>query len=1014
MSAGKKRLLLVEENLLYASFVINTINQIKNEPFIVEHSRNLSSAIEKIKQSVFDMILLDPDLSDSKGEDTFNAVYAACPQLAVILLIESDALSWVEKSINQGAKDYLLKNSGDRRLLEKTVEFIFERKHLESKIMACEKKIADACKLNKEFQENMETWAKERDYSKRIFDSVITHIPAGIILADNTGKIIDVNMLQAKYLGLSPEQIKGEKEQIGKWGILDTETRTTPHLETMPLYNAINKKEAMSEREYLLVRDGREWVFAVSAAPVLNGYGNVINGIEIWKDITGYKKSEYESARFPEENPNPILRLTEKGYTLYANKASQVLLNCSTGTFVPESWHQVITNAFTRNEDRNYDLSCQGKVFSLHIVPVQKRGYINVYGRDITDLKRVEEVLQKSEEVFHAIADNISQIAWMADSKGWVFWFNKRFFDYTGTSLGEVQGWGWQKLHHPEHVGRVIERMNSSMRKGIFLEVTFPLRGRNGIYRWFLTRIVPVKDSEGNVIRWIGTGTDITNIRILQQKLEKALVEAQKQRAETEAVLNSFPEGYIIYNKDGSIAKINAVAQKTFGISIDMERSSYEQQLRNIHLLTQTGKPYDKDKLPSRRALNGEIIRDLIMRVPGEEKDMWISVSSSPIIIDEQISGAIIEITDITRLHNLQIQYRDEKYFIDTILQTSSALIIVIDTSHRIVRFNRACQTLTGYTERDALGCSFLEFIPPDEKNMVKQVLTKLSSGKSENEYESHLMSKGEKKRLIHWRNSVIYDEKGKVAFLVGTGIDLTERKRMEKELISRAAELSSLNRDLESFSYSISHDLRGPLSIIKGFVDILLEDYSKLIDKNGKDYLERISGSVDGMQQLIDSLLVLSRVERQELKRERLDVSEIVDNYLQEIIKSEPERNVELEIEKNVFAYADSKLVRVALENLLRNAWKFTSKNEITRIEFGTVISESKEYFYIRDNGVGFNMQFAKLIFEPFRRVHSQRDFGGTGVGLSIVFRVIRRHGGKIRAEGEVNKGAAFYFTLD
>lgn len=152
MSAGKKRLLLVEENLLYASFVINTINQIKNEPFIVEHSRNLSSAIEKIKQSVFDMILLDPDLSDSKGEDTFNAVYAACPQLAVILLIESDALSWVEKSINQGAKDYLLKNSGDRRLLEKTVEFIFERKHLESKIMACEKKIADACKLNKEFQ----------------------------------------------------------------------------------------------------------------------------------------------------------------------------------------------------------------------------------------------------------------------------------------------------------------------------------------------------------------------------------------------------------------------------------------------------------------------------------------------------------------------------------------------------------------------------------------------------------------------------------------------------------------------------------------------------------------------------------------------------------------------------------------------------------------------------------------------------------------------------------------------
>lgn len=259
-----------------------------------------------------------------------------------------------------------------------------------------------------------------------------------------------------------------------------------------------------------------------------------------------------------------------------------------------------------------------------------------------------------------------------------------------------------------------------------------------------------------------------------------------------------------------------------------------------------------------------------------------------------------------------------------------------------------------------------------------------------------------------------MYDEQGKVAFLVGTGIDITERKSMERELISRAAELTSLNRDLESFSYSISHDLRGPLSIIKGFVDILREDYSQRIDEDGRDYLERISGTVDGMQQLIDSLLVLSRVERQELKRERINISEIVDNYLLELIKSEPGRKVELEIEKNVHVFADSRLIRVALENLLRNAWKFTSKNEVSRIEFGTVLSEGKRNFYIRDNGVGFSMQYARLIFEPFRRVHSQRDFGGTGIGLSIVFRVIRRHGRKIRAEGEVNKGATFYFTLD
>lgn len=1014
MTTGKKRILLVEENLSYARFVILTLTQIKSKPFSIEHSQKLSSAIEKFKQSDFDMVLLDPELSDSKGIDTFNAVYTAYPHIAVVLLIEPDALDWVEKAISCGAQDYLLKNSGDGRILEKTVKFIVERKRLETEVKSCEKKLADACKKNKKYEEFTDVLTKERDNAKRIFELVIRYIPVGIILVDNTGKITDVNILQSQYLGLPPEQIRGKREQISKWGILDPKTRVSPHQETMPLYNAIRNKEVTGEREYLLVRDGRERVFSISAAPVLDDYGDVIGGIGIWKDITGYKKIEHESSRFPEENPNPILRLTEKGFVLYANKASQTLLNCSTGSVVPESWHQVIADAFTRNEDRNLDFHSSGKDFSLHIVPVQKRDYINVYGRDVTDLKGAEEALRKSEGIFHAMADNISQIAWMADSKGWVFCFNKRYFDYTGTTLEEVQGWGWQKVHHPEHVGRVKERMNRSLQKGIFLEDTYPLRGRNGVYRWFLTRIVPVKNHAGKVIRWLGTGTDITDIRILQQKLENALMEAQNQRAETEAVLNSFPDGYVIYNKDGSIAKMNAVAQEVFGISTDMERIPYEQQLRNIHLLTLEGKPYDTDKLPSRRALNGEIVRDLIMRIPGKEKDLWISVSSSPIVIGDQISGAIIEFTDITRLHNLQIQYRDEKNFIDTILQTSSALIIVTDPSHRIVRFNRTCENLTGYTENDALGSSFLEFIPFDEQDKVKQVLINLSSEKSENEYESQVVSKDGQKRFIHWRHSVMYDEQGKVAFLVGTGIDITERKSMERELISRAAELTSLNRDLESFSYSISHDLRGPLSIIKGFVDILREDYSQRIDEDGRDYLERISGTVDGMQQLIDSLLVLSRVERQELKRERINISEIVDNYLLELIKSEPGRKVELEIEKNVHVFADSRLIRVALENLLRNAWKFTSKNEVSRIEFGTVISEGKRNFYIRDNGVGFSMQYARLIFEPFRRVHSQRDFGGTGIGLSIVFRVIRRHGGKIRAEGEVNKGAAFYFTLD
>lgn len=243
--------------------------------------------------------------------------------------------------------------------------------------------------------------------------------------------------------------------------------------------------------------------------------------------------------------------------------------------------------------------------------------------------------------------------------------------------------------------------------------------------------------------------------------------------------------------------------------------------------------------------------------------------------------------------------------------------------------------------------------------------------------------------------------------------LDITERKKAEQALQHRTEELASTNRDLESFSYSVSHDLRNPLHTIGGFVEFLTEDYAEQLDEEGRDFLRRINDGVTKMQRLIDDILNLSRIGRQEMKRENIDLSTIVRNYLDELKSTDPGRQAEFIIKENVHANGDPRLIHLALENLLRNAWKFTEKKEVTRIGFGTSVKDNQTVYFIDDNGTGFDMKFARTIFEPFKRVHPEKEFGGTGVGLSIVKRVVERHGGKVWAEGRPGEGATFYFTL-
>jgi light-regulated signal transduction histidine kinase (bacteriophytochrome) len=235
----------------------------------------------------------------------------------------------------------------------------------------------------------------------------------------------------------------------------------------------------------------------------------------------------------------------------------------------------------------------------------------------------------------------------------------------------------------------------------------------------------------------------------------------------------------------------------------------------------------------------------------------------------------------------------------------------------------------------------------------------------------------------------------------------------LERRVVERTSQLEIANKELEAFAYSVSHDLRAPLRAIDGFSRILMEDFSSQMNAEAQALLVRVRDAGQNMSQLVDALLVLSRMTRAELRRESVDMSLLVRKVIENLRQLNSDRDVKFSIQGGVLADGDIRLLSVVLENLLGNAWKFTSKQENASVSFGMEQKNGENVYYVRDNGAGFDMAYASKLFGAFQRLHSASEFEGTGIGLATVQRIIHRHGGRIWAESEPNKGAAFYFIL-
>ena len=378
---------------------------------------------------------------------------------------------------------------------------------------------------------------------------------------------------------------------------------------------------------------------------------------------------------------------------------------------------------------------------------------------------------------------------------------------------------------------------------------------------------------------------------------------------------------------------------------------------------------------------------------------------------------------EMARLRREALQRQSEERFRLLVEAIRDYAICRLDPEGRIVSWNAGAEAIHGYREEEILGRSFALFHAPEARGSIQDALQQaLAEGRFEDEG-----LRVRKDGSQFWANTVltpIRDEADRLWGFAKITRDLTDRKRAEEEIAglnanlerrvqARTAELEAANAELEAFSYSVSHDLRAPLRAIDGFSHALMEDYDKQLPPPATDYLRRIVAATRKMADLIDGLLDLSRVSRAEMRWQEVDLSAMARQVAEGLQRSEPQRRVQWDIADALAARGDPRLLRVVLDNLIGNAWKFSGGKDTARIQFGLRTDGEGRAYFVADDGAGFDMAYAGKLFGAFQRLHTEREFEGTGIGLATVRRVVNRHGGRIWAEAEPGRGAMFLFTL-
>ncbi len=731
------------------------------------------------------------------------------------------------------------------------------------------------------------------------------------------------------------------------------------------------------------------------------------------KDLPALLQKAEELFERYDETGNPFKPQDSPAYiTLTTGRSSQAVLKQINRTNKEERWHY-IQGAPLLNDTGNVST-------------------VLVTSTDITIQKSAEEKMRQSEERFRSLANSIPQLAWMADAKGWIYWYNQRWYDYTGTTLEQMQGWGWQSVHHPDLVEKVKNELSEAFAKGIPYDDTFLLRSKEGKFRWFLTRAVPIRNTAGEIVQWFGTNTDVSD----QIEIKEALKRAKEQ---LELTFKNVPSAIYHFDKNGKILYLNEKGAHQMGyasveeVLVEKDVFNFRKKLDETFLVQdERGRPLPADQSSSALTFQSgkasEVIAQFIHKQNGSS--FWLLSKSAP-LYDENGELAIVltTSTDITLQKTSEQNIRQSEENFRTLAETLPQLVWMTNEKGEQLYASSKWKEYTGIQPEGTE--TWQQMIHPDDFAILAH--TWQQSMETGNLYRAEARMKNAAGEY-HWhfvQGEAIVNEEEKIVKWIGAFTDIHDQKtlaeKLENLVAERTKELARSNEDLQQFAHVASHDLKEPVRKIKMYGSVLLSEFGELIPGKGKIYMGKIETAANRMYDMIDGVLLYSSLNAVVQTAEKIELNTVmldIESDL-EIMIQQKEATIEY---KNLHGIKGSGvLIHQLFYNLVNNALKFSNPNKKTTITIHSSIITQKdvatnialtpgmEYvkIIVKDNGIGFNADHSESIFITFSRLNSKDKYEGTGLGLALCKKIVERHKGFIYADGKEGEGATFTIIL-
>jgi PAS domain S-box-containing protein len=628
---------------------------------------------------------------------------------------------------------------------------------------------------------------------------------------------------------------------------------------------------------------------------------------------------------------------------------------------------------------------------------------LNYVAIDITERKNVESQLRESEQRYRALVD-LAPDAILVHCDGNIYYANnsaiRMFGAYTVNELAKHNLLDLIDPQDREDARTSVQAVEQGKTTVMTERMAFRLDGR----RWVL-------EAAGTPVRWNNKTCVQVIIRDITER--KKLDEQLRQRAEElKTVMDLVPAAiWVAYDPECHNITGNRRANEFYEAKEGENVSAGPASGEPIppRRFFRNGKELKAEELPMQEAAaqNQDVTgSEFEVEVPSG-KLLTLLGSASPLRDEKgKVRGAVAAFLDITARKEVEQQNFEHLHILE------QANVFVRDMEGKIIFWNQGAEKIYGYSTEESIGKisnELLQTVFPKPLHDIVKDLTE--NGKWEGDL-IHTRKDGAK--IISSSVWTFYKgDKNHPGMIIEANTDITERKKAEEALSEYSKNLEIAYKELEAFSYSVSHDLKAPLRSLDSFSEILIEDYKEKIDETGQDYLNRIRKASQTMSQLINDMLRLSRIIRTDLQVDTVDITWLVQLIASDLQKNQTGRKVKFIIAPDISVAGDERLLEICLKNLMENAWKFTAKNQNALIEFGETKQDEEKVYFIKDNGVGFDMAYKDKLFQPFQRLHTDKEYPGTGIGLAIVQRIIRRHGGRIWAESEVGKGTTFYFTI-